>query len=85
MPININKMKYFTASDVLDKLNVSRQTLWRWRQEGSIPRGHRFRNRYVVFTPQEVLEIEAHANRIDPIEPEDLLQPDLFQIPKESK
>ena len=72
-------MVYFTASDVADQLEVSRQTLWRWRQDGKIPPGHRFRNRHVVFTPAEVREIEQYANRIDPIEPPDTLQGDLFQ------
>ena len=79
MPLHIRGMVYFTASDVADQLEVSRQTLWRWRQDGKIPPGHRFRNRHVVFTPAEVREIEQYANRIDPIEPPDTLQGDLFQ------
>ena len=59
--------------------SVSRQTLWRWRQEGKIPPGHRFRNRHVVFTPAEVREIEQYANRIEPVEPPDIRQRDLFE------
>lgn len=72
-------MVYFTASDVADQLEVSRQTLWRWRQDGKIPPGHKFRNRHVVYTPAEVREIELYANRIDPIEPPNTRQGDLFQ------
>jgi hypothetical protein len=33
----------------------------------------------VVFTPAEVRVIDAFANRIDPIEPSDNVQRDLFE------
>jgi predicted DNA-binding transcriptional regulator AlpA len=79
MPIEINGLTYVTASEVVDKLDVSRQTLWRWRHEGKIPSGHRFRNRQVVFTPAEVKEIELFATRVDPIDPSDKLQRDFFR------
>jgi predicted DNA-binding transcriptional regulator AlpA len=75
----IGGLRYFTASEVVEQLGVSRQTLWRWRQDGKIPSGHRFRNRHVVFTPAEVKEIEHFATRIDPIEPADNVQGDLFK------
>ena len=78
MPIKIRGLDYFTAADVTERLQVTRQTLWRWRQNGLIPRGHRFRNRIVVFTPAEVKEIDLFANRIDPIDPPDNGQKDLF-------
>jgi predicted DNA-binding transcriptional regulator AlpA len=78
MPIYVSGLRYFTASEVVDQLGVSRQTLWRWRQDGKIPSGHRFRNRYVVFTPAEVKAIEHFATQIDPIEPADNVQGDLF-------
>jgi predicted DNA-binding transcriptional regulator AlpA len=78
MSIYIKWLTYVTASEVVDQLGVSRQTLWRWRQEGKIPPGHRFRNRHVVFTPAELKEIELFATRIDPIDPSDKLQGDLF-------
>jgi predicted DNA-binding transcriptional regulator AlpA len=78
MPIEIGGLEYITASEVVGQLGVSRQTLWRWRQEGKIPSGHRFRNRHVVFTPAELKEIELFATRIDAIDPSDKLQGDLF-------
>lgn len=78
MSILINELRYLTASDVSDRLDVSRQTLWRWRREGKIPRGHRYR-KYVVYTPKEVEAIEAFANQIDPIEPAENPQNDLFE------
>jgi predicted DNA-binding transcriptional regulator AlpA len=79
MPIEIRGAQYFTASDVAEQVGVSRQTLWRWRQEGSIPQGHRFRKKHVVFTPAEVRVINEFANRIDPIEPSENVQRDLFE------
>ncbi len=78
MPIKIRGLDYFTAADVTERLQVTRQTLWRWRQDGKIPQGHRFRNRIVVFTPAEVKEIDLFANRIEPIDPPQNHQKDLF-------
>lgn len=78
MPIKIQGALYYTASDLTSRLEVSRQTLWRWRQEGKIPQGHRYRNRHVVFTPAEAAEIEAYANRIEPIDGSRALQLSLF-------
>ena len=68
MPVKVNGTDYLSASEVLATLDVSRQTLWRWRQEGKIPAGHRLRGRNVVFTPEEVEAIQAYANRLEPID-----------------
>ena len=78
MAIKISGLVYYTASDIAAQLDVSRQTLWRWRQDGKIPPGHKYRNRHVIFTPDEVKQIEQFAHRIDPIEPSDDSHPDLF-------
>lgn len=67
MPININDVRYLTVTDLLKEVGVTRQTLWRWRQEGKVPTGHRYRNRQVVFSPEEVEAISEYANRIEPI------------------
>jgi hypothetical protein len=69
MPIKINEIEYLTAVEVCEEVNVTRQTLWRWRQKGKIPPGHRYRGREVVFSPVEVKAIQEFANRIEPIEP----------------
>lgn len=78
MPVEINSIKYLTATEVLETVDVSRQTLWRWRQEGKIPAGHRFRGRQVVFTPEEVSAIQQYANRIEPIDNAESAQLSLF-------
>ena len=67
MPLEVSGSKYFTASELAIELSVSRQTIWRWRREGKIPSGLRFRNRQVVFTPQEADAVLEYANRVEPI------------------
>jgi predicted DNA-binding transcriptional regulator AlpA len=78
MPVDINGTRYLTATEVLQRIDVARQTLWRWRQEGRIPPGHRYRGRQVIFNPQEVAAIEAYANRIEPIDDRNSGQMSLF-------
>ena len=79
MPIEIKGLTYLLMSEVATRAQVSRQTLWRWRQERKIPMGHKYRGRQVIYTPAEVREIEAFAHRIDPIDPPSPGQPDLFE------
>jgi predicted DNA-binding transcriptional regulator AlpA len=65
--IEVNGIKYLSLAEVSADLRISRQTVWRWRQQGKIPGGHRFRNRQVVFSMDEVEAIREYANRIEPI------------------
>ena len=67
MNIEIDGVAYIAANDVIEVLGISRQTLWRWRQDGKIPPGYRYRDRHVLFTPSEVDQIQQFANRIEPI------------------
>ena len=67
MPIQIDNVTYYSATEVIGTLNVSRQTLWRWRNEGKVPAGHRYRDRDVLFTSVEAEVIRRFANRIEPI------------------
>ncbi len=68
MALKIDGIAYLAAIELLRELDISRQTLWRWRREGRIPPGHRFRDGKVVFTQQEADEIRRYANRIEPID-----------------
>jgi predicted DNA-binding transcriptional regulator AlpA len=68
MPILIDRIEYFTASDIQRDLGVARQTLWRWRKGGKIPQGRRYRDRQVVFTRDEVDAIRDYSNRLEPVE-----------------
>ena len=78
MAINIEGTPYIAAHELLCELGVSRQTLWRWRVEGHIPTGHRFRDGRVVFTHAEADEIRRYANRIEPIDEAERNQLGLF-------
>lgn len=66
MPIEIEGVQYFTASDIQREVGVARQTLWRWRRARVIPQGQRYRNKAIVFTRAEVEAIRDYANRLEP-------------------
>ena len=78
MSTKIEGITYFSAGEVTEELGISRQTLWRWRQEGHIPPGNRYRNRNILFTAHEVEVIRQFANRVEPIAHPDVEQPRLF-------
>jgi hypothetical protein len=59
---------YFSAADVIRELRVSRQTLWRWRGDGKIPAGRRFRGHRVLYTADEFDAIREFAHRLEPID-----------------
>ena len=63
----IDGIEYRSASQVATELGVTRQTLWRWRGEGRIPPGRRYRNRMVLYTVQEQDAIRRYANRLEPL------------------
>jgi predicted DNA-binding transcriptional regulator AlpA len=66
-PLTIEGVEFFTTTEATQMVGVSRQTLWRWRAEGDVPLGRRYRRKSVVFTRTEVNEIVAFSNRIEPI------------------
>lgn len=65
MPFELGGKFYMTSAEVLDDIKISRQTLWRWRREGKIPIGKRFRDGKILFDVDEVTLIREYANRID--------------------
>ena len=67
-PVEIEDLQFFGVSELVEEVGVSRQTLWRWRNDGKIPAGHRYRDGRVLFTSEQVEEICRFANRLDPIE-----------------
>ena len=81
-PVIIDGTAYFAATDIAAGLKISRQTLWRWRRAGKIPLGHRFRDGQTLFTQNELEEIRTFALRIEPIDPRDRNQLELFKPPR---
>ena len=68
MSIEVDGVTYYSAADVLQEIGVSRQTLWRWRHEGKVPGGRRYRDKQILFTRGEVQQIRDYANRLEPLQ-----------------
>jgi predicted DNA-binding transcriptional regulator AlpA len=66
MPLGIGGLEYMTAAEVCDLIGISRQTLWRWRQDTRIPPGLRFRGKRLVFSQDEVEQIRNFASSLEP-------------------
>lgn len=78
MPIYIEGAEYVTAQEVAEEVNVSRQTVWRWRRAGKIPPGYRYRNGQLLFTRRELAAIRRFANRLQPSDAADAGQIMIF-------
>jgi len=68
MAIEIHGQEFVTANELVAELEITRQTLWRWRTKGHIPQGHRFRDGKTIFSVSEADEVRRYANRIEPID-----------------
>ncbi len=69
MPVEVEGMTYYAASEVTRAVGISRQSLWRWRQDGKVPLGRRYRDQQILFTARELEQVKAYANRLEPAEP----------------
>jgi predicted DNA-binding transcriptional regulator AlpA len=70
MPTELHGRRFFSVGEVLADLGVSRQTLWRWREAGHVPRGHRFRNGQLLFDDDNVTALREFALRVEPLDAE---------------
>lgn len=78
MPVLVGNIRYFSAVEICKELCVSRTTFWRWRAEGRIPNGKRYRGKRVLFNEEELQAIREFANRLEPVEPPNRSQMKLF-------
>lgn len=67
-PLVLQGVAYFRAADVARAAGISRQTLWRWRQQGKAPAGRKYRDNQVLFTAGEMSRICEYAQRLEPID-----------------
>jgi len=67
MALKLNGTTYYSVTELIGEVGVSRQTLWRWRHEGKIPAGHRYRDGKVLFNQDEVEQVREFATSIEPI------------------
>ena len=79
MPVKINDRRYLFVTEVAEQLGVTRQTLWRWRRDGSIPVGSKYRGRQIVYTAEELEIIRQFSERIEPIDDSHRYQKTLFE------
>jgi excisionase family DNA binding protein len=78
MAVDVNGIRYLSATEIAKQIGVSRQTLWRWRNDGKIPLGRRYRDRQILFTEDELQQILAFANRVESLTPSGPKQLRLF-------
>lgn len=76
--IVLNDTVYFAAADIIRELQISRQTFWRWRHDGKIPSGHRFRDRRLLYQQEEFAVIREYATRVESAAAKDSGQLRLF-------
>ena len=67
MPIEIGGSTYYRNDEVARLIGVSRQSLWRWRQGGRIPKGRHYRGKEVIYTGAELEMVRSYAQRIEPL------------------
>jgi hypothetical protein len=79
--ILINGKEYISASDLAREIGISRQTLWRWRHHGKIPKGYRYRDNRILFTAEEAKDVREFAHKLEPAKVADASQLKLFSGP----
>ena len=62
----VNGRKYYTLNEVAEILGRHRSTVWRWKDQGLIPAGLRYCDQHLLFSPSELAEAYAYANRLIP-------------------
>jgi len=77
--IEIDGARYYAAEDLCRDVGIARGTLWRWRTEGKVPAGRRYRGQRLLFTEDEAMKIRRYAQRLEPAPPS--AKPD-HRVPK---
>lgn len=64
LPTLIEGTTFFSITEVAASCGVSRQTFWRWRQDGSVPQGRQDRHARLMFTEAELDLTRAFAGGV---------------------
>lgn len=59
----MNKKAFYTTKNVLQKIKISRNTLFLWLKKGKIPEVTRDRNGYRLFTQKDIQNILRYKNK----------------------
>ncbi len=78
LPVLLNEISYLTLNELADELDISRQTLWRWRREGKVPPGLRDRRNRALFGAEDAELVREFANQLEPAVPPSAGQLKLF-------
>lgn len=70
MSVEVNGIRYFSKAEVAEIISVSRQTLYRWIDEGKIPapRHERRRDGRLLYSQADLDEIQSFANDVEPVD-----------------
>lgn len=66
MPIELKGSTFYALNEVAELAEVTRQTIWRWKRDGKVPSGRRYRGRELLFTRRELKKICDYAHRLEP-------------------
>ena len=63
---NMKNNGFYTTQDVLNKVGITRPTLYKWLKEGKIPEVMRDRNNFRLFTKESIEKIMIYKNMVKP-------------------
>lgn len=65
MRVKKNRKKFYSTAQALEKIGISRATLFRWLREKRIEDvGHRDRRNWRLFTDEDIKRIREFAHRV---------------------
>ena len=65
MPTEISGQTYYGTLEVCRKAGISRPTLFRWLKRGILPRLHKDRRGWRLFTEDDLRRILLEANKVE--------------------
>lgn len=62
----MKEKKLYSTTEVAALANVSRDTILRWLKDGKIPEPNRNRNRWRIFSEEDLKAVLRYANKVIP-------------------